>query len=226
MVNFITYLSGNRNWIQPHSIIPAVKPDSPELVYMRELLGTESLANCIVLYRLCQSLPVIAANLPRETAPLDFAAIQQAASQAEVSLIPTGTNVAASLPLPRDTVNVPVYRLKYISDTKAEILGPAVRTVVNVSLTEDILTVQWPSDWDITGALRLPSTINWLPGTSFVLPTRTSYPVHIVDKLLCRSNEFYDILFAQGLVETFYSADSPEERVGIGVLALINLAKV
>jgi hypothetical protein len=225
MVKFITYLSGDRNWLHPHSALPAVRPDTLQVIHLREILGTESLQNCVTLYRLCNALPVIAPLLPKEDVNMDLAAIQQLATDSEAVLVATGAGTSATLPIDTGVTIPTAIRLRYVADDKAEIRVGDKKLIISVGYANGVLIPHWPKELPINGLLRLPADKLWGPGMTVTVPSRFKYPVSVVDKQLCRSEEVYQILFDQGMVDTFYSADSPEERISIAILALINLVK-
>ena len=227
MIRFITYLSGNKNWIYPQYIIPSVKYETDSIILLRKLLGTESLQNCIALARICLAQPNIAVLLPKESVELDFAGILQQVQTATTQLVTTGNSVGASLPMDTVTPSDVIFTLSYLTDKKARITtGEHTYTVLASSADKKLVTVQWPEEFGIKGNIKLGDNMIWAPGTTVVLPTRSRYPIAYVDKQLCRSDAVYDILWKQNLVEAFYSADTPEERVGICVLALIDLVKL
>lgn len=225
MVKFITYLSGNRDWLHPHSILPAVRPDTDQIISLRTILGTESMQNCVTLYRLCCASPFIAPLLPKEEVDIDLAAVQQLATASEATLIATGTGTCATLPITTGSVIPATLQLKYLTEDKAELRLGDKKLVITVGYTNNTLIPNWPKELPINGILQLPEGKPWVVGTTITIPSRFKYPVDAVDKQLCRSEEVYQILFDQGMVDTFYSADSPEERVSIAILALINLVK-
>lgn len=227
MVKLLTYLTGSRTWIQPFSIIPELASNAEDATYLREVLGTGTLQNCLSLVRICRSLPDIAPLLPREDVDLDFAAILQSTADTEAKLITSGKYIGTSLPAPQLSVGEPTVTLRYYTDKLAYIVsGNKTLTATAYSPEENILVVHWPKELGLRGNLKLPSTVIWQEGASIVLPTRSSYPVAKVDRTLRNSDRVYDILWRQDLVSTFYSAATAEERIGICVLALINLSKV
>lgn len=225
MVKFITYLSGNRDWLHPHSILPPVRPDTDQIISLRTILGTESMQNCVTLYRLCCASPFITPLLPKEEVNIDLAAVQQLATASEATLITTGTGTCATLPITTGSVIPAALQLKYLTEDKAELRLGDKKLVITVGYTNNTLIPNWPKELPINGILQLPEGKPWVIGTTITIPSRFKYPVDAVDRQLCKSEEVYQILFDQGLVETFYSADSPEERIGIVILALINLVK-
>ena len=225
MVKFITYLSGNRDWLHPHSVLPPVRPDTKQITSLRTILGTASMQNCVTLYRICCASPFIAPLLPKEEINIDLAAVQQLATSSEATLIATGAGTCATLPIDTGSVIPTTLQLRYLTEDKAELRLGDKKLVITVGYANGTLIPSWPKELPINGILRLPEYKPWVEGTIVTIPSRFKYPVDTVDKQLCRSEEVYQILFDQGMVETFYSADSAEERLGIAILALINLVK-
>lgn len=226
MLNFLTYVHGNKTWLPTQYNAPDVKPADAVATTLRRSLGTDSLQNCIALYRICCAHQMIAQHLPKETTSLDFAGLlfpaTVPATVIQGELTTTGNAPGYFLPVPTAPGKEKAITLTCISESKATLAFNGKKMVVTAVLgNPTTLVVQWPEDLPINGSVKLPDGFSWLAGSSIAIPTRYAYDVNNADKALRSDVTVYDALEKQNLCAAYYSADTPEERIGICILLLI-----
>lgn len=223
MVKFISYLYGTKGWIHPQQIAPEIKEEDTLASTLRNILGTKDLQNCITLYHLCASIPHIYSKLPKETTPLNFSGILfPATSQIpQGKLETTGIAPGYSAPIVVPPQSKMPITILYKTDTTGELrYGNKKVIVAATKVATNTLIVNWPADLQINGTINL-GNIPWQLGARITVPTRFAYDIVSVDKALRATALVYDALERYGLCSIFYSADTPEERIGICTLLLI-----
>lgn len=230
MKAFITYIAGHNEFF-PGTKELKLRQDTATTRAIRELLGTQYKGACIALYRICAAQPLVQQELGLFPGGFTMEGQGLELTGPEEAVVGTGKGPARVLPSEAPIVGSGVYMgeltLKASGPSSAQLLCGTQPVNVTAVATADTVACVWPAWLKINGALKLPTGTVWTPGyTTLPVPVRWKYPVSAVDELLRKENIVYSFLEENNLCETFYAADTAEERISIVVSALIKVSMV